>query len=105
MTTSLWIWTGFHFLALAATIFNKKPDASSTSALVIITWLAFGAMLWTGHKGWFLWTNIPLLILMAFSGISHLGKPPNANNEDEASRALWGVAFRLALVLVCWLTA
>jgi hypothetical protein len=104
MTTSLWIWTIFHFLALLSTIFSKKPDASSSSAIIVITWLAFGAMLWAGYPNWFLWTNIPLLLLMGFAGIAQLGKPPSATNEDEAARALWGVAFRLGLVLTCWFT-
>lgn len=104
MTTSLWIWTGFHFLALLGTVFSKKPNASSNSAIIVITWLAFGAMLWSGHPGWFLWTNIPLLLLMGFAGLAQLGKPPTATNEEDAASSLWGTAFRLALVLACWFT-
>lgn len=105
MTTSLWIWTGFHFLALMGTMRSTKPNASATSALVVLTWLAFGAMLWTGHHNLFLWTNMPLLAVMALSGLVHLGKPPTPDNEEQAASALWGSVFRLALVLVCWLTA
>lgn len=105
MTTSLWIWTGFHFLALVGTMRSDKPNASSTSALVVITWLAFGAMLWAGHPTMFLLSNVPILMLMAVSGIYQLGKPPSSTNEDEAASVLWGAAFRLALVLVCWALA
>lgn len=104
MTTSLWIWTVFHFLALISTMVGNKPNASSNSAIVVITWLAFGVMLWSGHPGWFLWTNVPLLSLMALGGIAQLGKPPGPANEDEAANTLWGTAFRLALVLTCWIT-
>jgi len=105
MTTSLWIWTAFHFMALVNTMVGNKPDASSSSALVVITWLAFGAMLWSGHPGWFLWSNVPLLLLMALSGIYQLGKPPSPTNEDDAATTLWGTAFRLGLVLICWALA
>jgi hypothetical protein len=62
-------------------------------------------MLWTGHSGWFLWTNIPIILLMALSGFYHLGKPPNPHNEEQAANVLWATVFRLALVLVCWFTA
>ena len=105
MNTSLWIWTGFHFLALVGTMRRGKPDSSVTSALVVLTWLAFGAMLWAGHPSWFLWTNIPLVMIMALSGIAQLGKPPSPDNEEQAANALRGAVFRLALVLVCWFLA
>ena len=104
MNTSLWIWTLFHFVTLVRTMVGNKPNASARSAVVVITWLAFGAMLWSGHPNWFLWSNIPLLFLMGFAGLAQLGRPPSATNEDEAARALWGTAVRLGLVLTCWFT-
>ena len=104
MNTSLWIWTSVHALALMGSLIGNRPNKSSNSALIVITWLAYGAMLWSGHPNWFLWTNVPLLVLMAISGLYQLTKPPSPDNETQAADALWGTAFRLALVLACWIT-
>jgi hypothetical protein len=104
MTTALWIWSAYHIIAAVGQTFSKKPNASAGMALIIISWMAGAAMVWSDHIGWFLWSNIPLVFLIAFAGITHLGKPPGPDNEEHAANALWSAAVRLSAVLATWAT-
>jgi len=102
MTTPLWIWSTYHGLAFIAQLFSSKRNNSAAGALIVISWMAGFAMLWSGHTGWFLWTNIPLILMMILFAAGHLTKPPAGSNEEEAQSAMWAAAVRLAVVLACW---
>jgi len=102
MNSAFLVWSAFHALALVGNLYKGRGKVSPQVPVTLISWMTWGAMLLTGHVGWFLWTNIPLLLLVALSGFLHLAKPPNSRNEEDASEALWSAALRLALVLTCW---
>jgi hypothetical protein len=104
MTTALWIWSAYHIMAVISQFFSKKPNSSAGVALTVISWMAGGAMVWSDHISWFLWLNIPLVVIIILAGFSHLGKPPGPNNEELASETLWGAAIRLFAVLATWAT-
>lgn len=104
MTTALWIWSAYHAIAVVGQMFSKKPNSSAGMALTLISWMAFGAMVWSDHISWFLWSNIPLIGIIVLVGLSHLGKPPGPDNEDQAADTLWGATVRLSAVIATWAT-
>ena len=104
MTTALWIWSAYHAIAVIGQMFTRKPNASAGLALVLISWMAGAAMVWSDHIGWFLWSNIPVIAVVALAGLSHLGKPPGPDNEEKATEMLWASVIRLSAVLATWAT-
>jgi len=104
MTTALWIWSAYHVIAFVGQMFSKKSNVSAGMALIIISWLSGAAMVWSDHIGWFLWSNIPLVVLIMLVGFTHLGKPPGPDNEELAANTLWSAAIRLLAVLATWAT-
>lgn len=104
MTTALWIWSGYHAIAIIGNLFSKERRSASV-ALTLISWMTWGAMLWSGHDGWFLWTNVPIIGAILLAGFAHLGKPPSSETEERAANLMWASTLRLFAVLTCWALA
>ena len=104
MTTALWIWSGYHVLALFGALFTIDRR-SAEIPLVLISWMAWAAMLWSGHDSWFLWTNAPVIAVILIAGLGQLSKPPAPDTEERATNMVWSATLRLFAVLVCWALA
>lgn len=101
MTTPLWIWSTYHIIVGFSALFSDERS-SMNFALTSMSWMTWGAMLWSGHNSWFLWTNVPVVCILVLGGFAQLGKPPTPDAEEKASILIWGAALRLFTVLSCW---
>lgn len=115
MTMSLWVWSFYHIVTLISQFFlskeseiserNKdvKSKSSANSGIIAISWMVGGAMLWTGHTGWFLWTNMAIIMTALLSGAVMMGKPSKDGDSELAGKIVWSSATRLGFVITCWL--
>lgn len=106
MTTPLWIWTGYHAIALIGHTLSKKDTASLNFATTLMSWMIWAAMLYTGHDGWFLWSNLPVISLVFLAALAKFGvQPPKPDDIETATQTVWAATLRLGVVLACWLLA
>lgn len=71
-----------------------------------MSWMIGAAMLYTGHSGWFLWSNVPVIFGVFVLALAKFGvQPPKPDDIEAATSAMWACTVRLAAVLACWILA
>jgi hypothetical protein len=106
MDTSLVIWSAYHAIALIGHMFSQKETASFNFATTLMSWMVWAAMLYTGHDGWFLWSNLPVIFIVFLVAVAKFGvQPPKPGDVETATQAIWAATLRLGVVLACWILA